>query len=67
MRTEPLITVSTVTALVAAVLGSLVAFGVDLSDDQQKAILGLTAVVAPLVVGLVARSKVTPAGVDAAG
>lgn len=61
MKTEPLITVASITALVAAIVGLVVAFGVDLSDDQQTAILGFAAVAAPLVVGFVARRKVSPA------
>jgi hypothetical protein len=60
MSTEPLITVAALTALVAAIIACLVAFGVDLTEDQQKAVLGLVAVVAPLVVGFIARRKVTP-------
>lgn len=60
MRREPLITVATITAAVTAVLGLLVASGVDVSDDLQKAILGVVAVAAPLVVGFLARPKVTP-------
>lgn len=60
MSREPLVTVSTITALVAAVIGLLVAFGIDLSKDQQTAILGVVAVAAPLVVAAFARGKVTP-------
>lgn len=60
MKTEPLITVASLTALVAAAIGLLVAFGVDLTGDQQTAILGFVAVVAPLAVAALARSKVTP-------
>lgn len=59
-RREPLITAATITALVTAVIALLVAFGVPMSDDQQAAILGLVAVLAPVVVGLLARAKVTP-------
>ena len=60
MSREPLVTVATITALIAAVLGLLVSFGIDLSKDQQNAILAVAAVVAPLVVAAFARSKVTP-------
>lgn len=60
VSTEPAITVASITAVVAAVIGLLVAFGVDLSDDQQKAILGLVAVAAPIVAGVLIRGKVTP-------
>lgn len=62
MKNEPAITVASITAVVAAIIGALVAFGVNLSDDQQKAILALVAVVGPVVAGLVTRRKVTPVG-----
>ena len=60
MKNEPLVTVATITALVGAVIGLLVAFGVPLTSDQQTAILGVTTVAAPLVVALFVRSRVTP-------
>lgn len=60
MKNEPLVTVASITALVAAALALLVSFGLNLSGDQQTAILGFVAVAAPLVVAGVARSKVTP-------
>jgi hypothetical protein len=61
---EPLITVGAITAGVTAVLALLVAFGLSLSADQQAAILGVVAVVAPLVVSLVGRGRVwSPASV----
>lgn len=60
MKNEPLVTVASITAIVGAIITALVAFGIDLSKDQQTAILGLVTVVAPLVVALVVRSKVTP-------
>ncbi|MEV6801323.1 hypothetical protein AB0M91_23695 [Micromonospora rifamycinica] len=56
--TEPLLTVGSLTALVTAVLALVVAFGLPVSDDQQTAILGVVAVVAPLVVMAVGRSRV---------
>lgn len=60
-RSEPLITVGFLTALVAAVIALIVAFfpGI-LSEDQEAAIMGLVAVVAPAVVAIVARRYVTP-------
>lgn len=60
MKREPVITVGSVGAFVAAVIAVLVAFGVPLTDDQQKAILGLVSVVAPIVVAVIARRFVTP-------
>lgn len=60
MTSEPVLTVASITALATAVLGALVAFGVNLTEAQTTAVLGVVAVAAPLVVGLVARRKVTP-------
>lgn len=59
-NTEPLWTVAGITAGVAAVLGLLVAFGLELTNTQQTAILAVATVVAPLVVAWVTRPKVTP-------
>tara|TARA_R100001244_G_scaffold6385_8_gene7500 strand:+ start:604 stop:813 length:210 start_codon:yes stop_codon:yes gene_type:complete len=59
-KTEPAL-VAGITAAVAAVLALLVAFGLDMTAEQQTAILGVVAVVAPLVAAIVTRSKVTPA------
>lgn len=56
---EPVITTASVTAAVSALIALLVAFGVDLSEAQTTAILGVVAVAAPLVV-IVARRWVTP-------
>ena len=41
MEKEPAITVATVTAFVTAIIGLLVAFGLDISKEQQDAILGV--------------------------
>lgn len=60
MKNEPAITIASITAAVAAVIGLLTAFGVSLSDDQQKAILGVVAVIGPIVAGYFTRGKVTP-------
>lgn len=57
---EPLITASGVTALVAALIALLVAFGVPVTDQQREAILSLVAILAPLAVALLARAHVTP-------
>lgn len=58
--TEPVISTATITSAVTAVLALLVAFGLPLTDAQQVAILGVTAVVAPLVV-IYARRWTVPA------
>lgn len=60
MKNEPVITVASITALVAALIALLIAFGVNLSDQQQAAIMGVVAVVGPLVAAFIARRKVTP-------
>lgn len=64
MKREPLVTVASVTAAATALVGVLVAFGVTLSDDQRAAVLALVGVVAPFVVAVVGRRKVTPVPVD---
>lgn len=61
MKNEPALTVGTITAAVAAVLSLLVAFGLHLSDDQQKAILAVVTIVAPLLGAVFIRGKVSPA------
>jgi hypothetical protein len=60
MTNEPLWTVAGITAAVSAVIGLLTAFGLSLTETQSTAILGVVGVLAPVVVALVARSKVTP-------
>jgi hypothetical protein len=40
---------------VTAILAMLVSFGLPLSDDQQASVLTAIAVVAPIVLGLLAR------------
>lgn len=55
---EPLVTVGSLVAAAVAVLALLVSLGADIDDDRQTAILGVVAVIAPLVVALVGRGKV---------
>lgn len=64
LGTEPAITWGSATAVVAAVLTLLAAFGADLSSDQTAAILGVVAVFGPLVAaGLTRRWAWAPASV----
>ncbi len=58
MNREPLITVGSITAIIAAVLVFLKSMGVDISDGQQEAVRNLVAVLAPIVLALVARQFV---------
>lgn len=60
MKREPLVTVAFVLSAVGAVLGLLKAFGVDLTDDQQAAISAVASVIAPLLVAVLVRPRVTP-------
>ncbi len=60
MKNEPAITVASITAAVTAFLGLLTAFGLPLTDEQTTAILGVVAVIGPLVVGFIARRYVVP-------
>lgn len=65
-RGEPALTTSTITAVVGAAVVLLVAFGLDLTDDQVLAISGFVAVVAPLISGFLTRRQVTPSSEVAA-
>lgn len=58
MKEEAAISVGSITAAVTAVLALLVAYGFDISQEQQTALLGVVAVLAPVIVGIVTRSKV---------
>lgn len=60
VRRNPLLTRATITGVVGAVLALLVAFNVDLTPDQEKALVGLAVALAPIVAGVWARFKVTP-------
>lgn len=55
---EPLFTVGGITAAASALLALVAAFGLDLTDDQQAAVLGVIGVLAPIVVALWGRRKV---------
>jgi ABC-type spermidine/putrescine transport system permease subunit I len=60
MNTEPAVTIGAVTTLIAAAIALLVAFGVDITEDQTKAILAFVAAAGPLASALLIRRKVTP-------
>ncbi len=54
---EPVLSVASIVTVATAILAALVAFGLDIDDDRQAAILSVIAVVAPIVLGWAARSK----------
>lgn len=55
--TEPILSTATVVTVVTAVMALLVALGLPIDDDLQTAILGAIAVIAPVVLGIIARQK----------
>lgn len=57
---EPAVTRGVAVALVAAVIGVVVAFGVPVTDDQRDAVLILVGVAAPLIGAWWTRRHVTP-------
>lgn len=58
METEPSVIVGSLTAAATAVIALVVAFGADLTQDQQSALLGVVAVAAPIIASIVIRGKV---------
>jgi hypothetical protein len=60
VKREPLLTRGVIVALATALLAALVVFGVDLSGKETKAILTLVGALAPVLVALLSRPKVTP-------
>ncbi len=53
---EPVLSTATIVTVVTAVLALLTALGLPIDDDLQAAILGAIAVIAPVVLGLIARN-----------
>ena len=60
MNREPLLTKASWVSLVTAVIAVAVAFGLPLSDEQQKALIALAGVLAPVAAAVWARGQVTP-------
>lgn len=60
MENEPVVTIASITAGAAALVALLVAFGLPVSEDQEKAMLGVVAVLAPIVASYFQRKRVTP-------
>lgn len=67
MQTEPAAIIGAISTAVASILALLVAFGLDITQEQQVAILAVVAAVGPIVVALLIRPKVvSPATADKA-
>lgn len=61
MNNEPVITATTIGAIVAALLNLLLVFGVNITDAQVQGILQFVAVVVPVALAAwYARGRVTP-------
>ncbi len=54
--TEPVLSVASIVTVVTAILALLTALGLPIDDDVQAAILSAIAVIAPVVLGLIARN-----------
>lgn len=61
MNTEPVVTIAAVASAVGAVITALVSLGVEITEDQKVAALGLVATFGPLIAAYFQRRKVTPA------
>ncbi len=55
MKNEPILTAGFIVSFVSAVILLITEFGVALTPGQQSAIMGLVALVAPVIVGVVGR------------
>ncbi len=62
MKTEPAVLVGLIQAVIVTIVACITAFGVELTDGQISAVLGVTAAILALGLALVTRSKVTPTG-----
>ncbi|GAA1110404.1 hypothetical protein [Nesterenkonia jeotgali] len=58
-KKEPVALSAAIVALVAAVGPVLMAFGLEITDEQNAAVMGLVTAVVAVATGLYARSKVT--------
>lgn len=58
LQNEPSVIIGGIIGFAAALVSFLVAFGLGLSLEQQAAILGLVAVVAPVIAGGLIRYRV---------
>jgi hypothetical protein len=62
MDKEPAVIISALTAFATAVIGVLVVFGIDMSDDQRNAVIGVIAptVIVIAMLGGIIRQFVVP-------
>lgn len=66
MKKEPAVIIGAIASVVTSLVALAVAFGLDLTQDQQTAIVGVVVTVTPLIVGIITRQYVfAPATVAA--
>lgn len=58
MSREPSVIIGFITAFAAGLIGLLVSFGLDLTDDQRNSVLAMVSIVAPLIAGVIIRFNV---------
>lgn len=62
MKSEPVVVVNSIVAVIVAVIAALVTGGaLQVTPDQQQQIVGIVAAIGALVATFLARSQVSPA------
>ncbi|PWH05182.1 hypothetical protein DEO23_13965 [Brachybacterium endophyticum] len=59
VRSEPAVTIGSLSAVISAVIALVVVLGVNLPEGLEAAIIGVVAAAGPIVAGLISRTKVT--------
>ncbi len=54
---EPVLSTASIVTVATAILAAVVAFGLPVDADQQAKLLGAIAVLAPVILGLIARAR----------
>lgn len=54
---EPILSTASIVTVVTTILALLAAFGLPLTGPQEAAVLGALAVIAPIVLGIIARNQ----------
>lgn len=63
MKSEPVIIINSIVAVITAVLAALISAGVlQVTPDQQQQIIGIVVAIGALIATFVSRSYVTPVG-----
>lgn len=57
---EPVVSTATISGIITSIIALLIAFGLDLTNEQVAALVGLAPIVATAVTAVVARRLVWP-------